>query len=244
MKQYSFDVHMHTHYSYDSLLTPRHLVRTSDKKGHSAIIVTDHNTTKGGFASIKAAKNSNLELSVFVGAEIKTEHGDVIGLFLNDEIKSRCYHDVIDEIHAQDGIIYLPHPFARHTRVKDMDLSRIQVVEAYNSRSNIRQNRRALSLGIKLGLPVLGGSDAHIRYEIGCVRNLTDVDISQEETFRKVVLHNMSSIRVHHNIQPLIPQLKINEFMSWIRSGQSERAINRILLFMLRQTRNVTRVST
>ncbi|MFW9965450.1 MAG: PHP domain-containing protein, partial [Candidatus Sifarchaeia archaeon] len=165
----SFDVHIHTHHSYDSLLAPQKLVRSAYRVGLSAIVVTDHNTTRGGFYSITAAKNSGLDLAVFVGAEIKTEYGDVIGLFLNDEIKSRTYHDVIDEILAQDGIVYLPHPFASYSSVKDMDLSRIQVLEAYNGRNNLRQNRESLELARKLGIPILGGSDAHLQHEVGNV---------------------------------------------------------------------------
>ncbi|MHA1863744.1 MAG: PHP domain-containing protein, partial [Candidatus Thorarchaeota archaeon] len=176
MNPYSFDVHLHTHYSYDSLLTPRALVRTASRRGLSAIIVTDHNTTRGGFASVSSAKVDGLTLSVFVGAEIKTEYGDVIGFFLNEEIRSRRYHDVIDEIRAQDGILYLPHPFANHTSVKKMDLSRIHVLESYNGRMSIHKNMQAKELGVELGIPVLGGSDAHLQHEVGTVMNMTDVD--------------------------------------------------------------------
>lgn len=244
MNKYSFDVHMHTHHSYDSLLTPRNLVRTAAKVGYSAIVVTDHNTTKGGFDCVHEVKTSSLQLAVFVGSEIKTEHGDVIGLFLNEEIRSRQYHEVIDEIRSQDGIVYLPHPFASYTHVKDMDLSKIQVIEAYNGRNSLHQNRQALHLGKKLGIPILGGSDAHIKYEVGSVRNLTDVDITDEDTLREVILNGQSSIRVFPKEYPLLPRFRMTQFMSWIRSGQSERVVMRILLFLLRQTKRVTRVST
>ena len=194
MNPYSFDVHMHTHYSYDSLLTPRKLVQAVAKAGLSAIVVTDHNTTKGGFASLKVSRSKGLDLSVFVGAEIKTEHGDVIGLFLNDEIQSRRYHEVIDEIREQDGIVYLPHPLASYTSVNDMDLNRIQVIEAYNGRNKIQHNKQALKLSRKLGIPFLGGSDAHLQYEVGTVKNLTNMDITQEDVLRKVVLIHMFQI--------------------------------------------------
>ena len=239
MTKYSFDVHLHTHHSYDSLLTPRNLVRTAAKVGHSAIVVTDHNTTNGGFACVQEVKTSNLQLAVFVGAEIKTEHGDVIGFFLNEEIRSRQYHEVIDEIRSQDGIVYLPHPFASYTHVKDMDLSRIQVIEAYNGRNSLHQNRQALNLGMKLGVPVLGGSDAHIKYEVGSVRNLTDVDVTHEDSLREVILTGQSSIRVFPKEDPFLPRFRMTQFMSWIRSGQSERVVMRILLFLLRQTKRV-----
>ena len=240
MKEYMFDVHMHTHYSYDSLLTPKDLIKTAAKRGLSTVIVTDHNTTKGGFACVKAVKNMTLDLTVFVGNEIKTEHGDVIGLFLHEEIKSHLYHDVIDEINAQDGIVYLPHPFASYTHIQDMDLSRIQVLEAYNGRHSRVENEKALGFGRQLGIPVLGGSDAHIGYEIGSVKNATETDVTDENALRKVILDGGSSIQISFNNPPLLPRFKMTEYMSWVRSGHSERVLQRVLLFLIRRTRHIS----
>jgi predicted metal-dependent phosphoesterase TrpH len=237
MKRYAFDIHLHTHHSYDSLLTPRNLVKTAQKAGLSAIVVTDHNTIRGGVSAITAARKLSIELSVFVGAEIKTEYGDVIGLFLIDEIKSRNYHDVIDEILAQDGIVYLPHPFANSTSVEKMDLNRIQVIEAFNGRNKINQNRAALKLAQKLNLPALGGSDAHLGHEVGSVKNITDGDITEEDVLRKMVLDNSSSILVKRMKSPVLPRFKMTQYMSWLRSGQSKRITKRVKLFLLRQAR-------
>lgn len=239
MSLYTFDVHMHTHYSYDSLLKPKQLIKAAGKVGHSAIIVTDHNTIKGGLACERAVKDHNLDLAVYIGAEIKTELGDVIGFFLNNEIKSRQYHEVIDEIKFQNGIVYLPHPFASYTHVKDMNLNRIEALEAYNGRNNMHANRQALLLGKKLGLPLLGGSDTHIAYEMGTVCNLTSMDITQEDEFRKVILNGLSTIRVSPPSLPILPRFRMTQTMSWIRSGQSERILVRVHSFLLRQTRQL-----
>ncbi|MHA1927804.1 MAG: PHP-associated domain-containing protein, partial [Candidatus Thorarchaeota archaeon] len=197
-----------------------------------------------GFASVSAAKVDGLTLSVFVGAEIKTEYGDVIGLFLNEEIRSRRYHDVIDEIRDQDGIVYLPHPFATYTSVKKMDLSRIHVLEAYNGRMSIYKNLQAKNLGIELGIPVLGGSDAHLQHEVGTVMNMTDVDITQEDAFRAVICNGTSSIHVTDIKPPLLPRYMMTQYISWIRSKQSRRVLDRILLFLLQQTKQVSGLST
>lgn len=46
-----------------------------------------------------------------IGSEISTERGEVIGLFLSEEIISRNFLEVIDLIKEQGGIVVLPHPF-------------------------------------------------------------------------------------------------------------------------------------
>ena len=45
---------------------------------------------------------------IIIGAEIKTEKGEIIGLFLNEEIKSTDFYNVIDEIKAPGGLIIFP----------------------------------------------------------------------------------------------------------------------------------------
>jgi predicted metal-dependent phosphoesterase TrpH len=244
MSRYLFDVHLHTHHSYDSLQTPRKLVQTARRAGLSSVIVTDHNTIRGGVAARRIARDDSIGLLVFVGAEIKTEHGDVIGFFLNEEIKSRNYHEAIDEIRAQDGIVYLPHPFARYTSVNDMDLNRIQVIEAYNGRQNMDQNRAALELAKKMKIPFLGGSDAHLQCEVGTVVNSTDVDVTQEDVLRRVILDNTSSIHVKRIQPPLLPRFRMTQYMSWVRSGNSIRVAKRVKLYLLRRARLVTGLST
>lgn len=244
MNQYSFDVHMHTHYSYDSLLSPRTLVRAAVSNELSAIVVTDHNTIRGAAACAEICRTGRYNLRVYVGAEIKTEYGDVIGLILNEEIRARRFHEVVDEIREQDGIVFLPHPFGHHTSLADMDLSRIQVIEAYNGRCSLEKNRQALELGRHAGLPILGGSDAHLQHEVGSVINLTNSDITDEDSLRKVVLEESSRIRVFHGRTPVLPKAMITQYMSWIRTGQSERVLERILMFILRQTMRMSSHST
>ncbi|MGQ4912138.1 MAG: PHP domain-containing protein [Candidatus Thorarchaeota archaeon] len=237
MTEFLFDVHLHTHHSYDSLMTPTTLVRTAKKQGLSAIVVTDHNTTKGAFSCIKAAKENRLDITVLVGAEIKTEVGDVSGLFLNEEIRSREFHDVINDIAAQDGIVCLPHPYASYTSLDRMDLSKIEVLEAYNGRHSLRENQAAFRLGKKLGLPMIGGSDSHLQYEVGSVVNITHDDVTDEDVLRKKILDGTSIIRVRPPTLPLLPRYQMTQYMSWLRTGKSRRILDRVLHFSLRMAR-------
>jgi len=107
------DLHVHSKYSKDSRLEPEKILKLATARGLGGIAITDHNTVYGGLIARKLSKG---DLLVIVGSEIKTERGEVMGLFLNEEIPERSFFDVVDAIRDQGGIVVLPHPFDRLRR--------------------------------------------------------------------------------------------------------------------------------
>jgi len=105
------DFHIHSKYSFDSIMSPKKIIKTAVKKNIDLIAITDHNTIKGG-VEVKKASGDNIK--VIVGAEIKTDIGDIIGFNLNNEIKSINWEEVLDQIKAQGGLSMLPHPYRSH----------------------------------------------------------------------------------------------------------------------------------
>jgi predicted metal-dependent phosphoesterase TrpH len=164
-----FDFHTHSKYSADGYVEPKTLVKVAVNAGLSGIAVTDHNTIKGGLA---AKKYENDKIQVIVGSEILTDKGEVIGIFLNEEIKSMLFMDVIEEIKAQNGIVVIPHPFdgIRSTSLHptQYDARFIDCVEVFNSRC-VRQayNNMAKEYAEENYLNNIAGSDAHFENEIG-----------------------------------------------------------------------------
>jgi hypothetical protein len=129
--------------------------------------ITDHNTIRGGVEARRITGNS--DFLVVVGAEIATDAGDIIGLFLDKEIKKRIVHEVLSEIRQQGGIAILPHPYKSH-KLSDEMIKGVDAIEVYNARASKRQNRDALELAREYGKPAIVGSDAHSRSEIGTCR--------------------------------------------------------------------------
>jgi hypothetical protein len=165
------DLHVHTKYSGDASINPSELIKVAQARGLDGIAVTDHDTTQGWehFSEVD-------DFTVIQGIERTTDHGSVIGLFLNEEIDSYDFWEAIDQIRSQDGIVVLPHPcdaFRKDMpkiRALDMRLLRakIDAVEVFNSRCIFgRSNERAERLAEKLGKHRLGGSDAHTLAEVG-----------------------------------------------------------------------------
>jgi len=166
-----FDFHIHSRYSFDALMKPEKIIKIAKKRGLNGIAITDHNTIKGSMEAIKITKNE--DFMVISGAEIATDCGDIIGLYIDDEIKSRKCLEVIDEIHAQGGIVILPHPYKGHT-LNNFWLSQIDLIEVFNARCSYEQNAKAVKLAQKIGKPGIAGSDAHLSSEIGICKTIIE----------------------------------------------------------------------
>jgi predicted metal-dependent phosphoesterase TrpH len=167
------DLHMHTSWSHDCSIQVEELLDHAETIGLGAIAVTDHNRFGGAQEAIELARGR--DLVVIAGEEVKTDtQGEVIGLFLREEIpRGLSFAETISAIRAQDGLVYLPHPFDRRHAIPDArtlhrHLADIDVFEVYNARL-IREsfNDEALRFARKYGLTMGAGSDAHVLLGVG-----------------------------------------------------------------------------
>jgi predicted metal-dependent phosphoesterase TrpH len=167
------DLHMHTSWSHDCAVAPEDLVAYAQALGLGAIAVTDHNVIGGALAAFEAARGT--KLVVVPGEEIKTDgQGEVIGLFLQEEIpRGLSFADTVAAIRAQNGLVYLPHPFDRLHAIPDAStlhrhLADIDVFEVYNARLLFEAyNDEALRFATKYNLTMGAGSDAHVLQGVG-----------------------------------------------------------------------------
>src|SRR5271169_39461 len=135
--------HIHSRHSFDSLLRPSTILGRARRMQADLLIVTDHESKRGSDDVAKLAEG-NPRFVVRAG-EYKTERGDLIGLFLREEITSRDSNEVVREIHDQDGLVVLPHPFKAH-KLDDELLSQVDLIEVNNSRCSESQNKSAAAL--------------------------------------------------------------------------------------------------
>jgi predicted metal-dependent phosphoesterase TrpH len=160
------DFHTHTNHSSDSVIRSRDLAAKSVKLGIIPAI-TDHNTIDGheDFRALRA---------LFIpGEEILTERGDLIGLYMNDEIKKRtAFLETIDMIHSQGGLVYLPHMFDVSRKGMGAPpkeaIKKIDIVEVFNARClSPSYNEKAEEFASKNKIPGAAGSDSHFLFEFG-----------------------------------------------------------------------------
>ena len=164
------DMHVHTSYSSDSLIKFDELLDTCDQKGIDCVAVIDHDTAKGALKLHDQAPER-----IIVGEEIHTTAGEIAGLFLKETIQPGLSPlETIEQIKAQGGLVYLPHPFDNIRRsvltgqAREEILERIDIVEAFNSRNTFRWNNwKAEKFAKENDILVGAGSDAHTKYELG-----------------------------------------------------------------------------
>ena len=166
------DLHMHTEHSHDCAVPVDTLLDYAEAQGLGAIAVTDHNVFSGAEEAVELARKR--DLLVIPGEEVKTDAGEVIGLFLEREIaRGMPMEDTIAAIREQNGVVYLPHPFDRLHTIPDAQslhrhLAEIDVFEVYNARLLFEGfNDEALRFARKYNLTMGAGSDAHVLQGVG-----------------------------------------------------------------------------
>ncbi len=167
------DLHMHTSWSHDCSTPVGALLDHAEAIGLGVIAITDHNRFGGALEAAELARRRHL--TVIPGEEVKTDgQGEVIGLFLQEEIpRGLSIAETIVAIRAQNGLVYLPHPFDRLHAIPDprtlhRHLADIDVFEVYNARL-LREsfNDEALRFARKYDLTMGAGSDAHVLLGVG-----------------------------------------------------------------------------
>ncbi len=183
------DLHVHTMFSYDSDLDPRHMVRRARQIGLDAVCVTEHNTFDQSAPVLDAA--AEIDFPVFRGAELSTTVGHILVFGVDSDCWKTPYgrsritpEAVVQLLEAVGGAGIIAHPFKPGYQFYARELAehpRICAMEVCNGQCLDDQNRQAGMLAQSLGLPGTGGSDAHSLHEIGRCYTELAVQVSNEK---------------------------------------------------------------
>ena len=179
------DLHVHTTYSSDSVITPKELVFYAKKRGLTAVAVTDHNQIEG---ALKIAKES--AFLIIPGMEVSSIHGHIIGLDVNALIpKGLSVEETIERIHEVGGIAIACHPFALlKGSIGNHVSGEFDAVETINASAFPfnQATRRANKLAEQFKLPKVGGTDAHYGPIIGQAYTLIDSELNVEAIVKSI----------------------------------------------------------
>lgn len=182
---YKVDLHVHSIYSRDSLMSFDRLIAAAQRQSLDAIALTDHNTIAGAVELAHYAP-----FPVIIGEEIKTTQGEIIGYYLQETIPAGLSpQETVRAIRDQGGIVAVPHPFDRIRRspLKRESLhavrQQVDLLETLNARVTLPQdNVLAAAYAQENGLATSGGSDAHSPVEVGRAYTLI-ADIGDRDAF-------------------------------------------------------------
>jgi predicted metal-dependent phosphoesterase TrpH len=171
--QVKADLHVHTIYSSDSLITPKDLVLYAMRSGLTAVAITDHNTVEG---ALKIAKET--DFLIIPGIEVSSSNGHIIGLNLQEPIPKRLSpEETVDRIHEAGGIAVACHPFALFKgSLGEHANGKFDAVETINASAFpfTRSVKKAQEIAKRFRMPSVAGTDAHYGPAVGYAYTLID----------------------------------------------------------------------
>jgi predicted metal-dependent phosphoesterase TrpH len=164
------DLHVHTCYSKDCTTPLDQIIVYCLKKEINCLAIADHGTTEGARKLKQIAP-----FPVIVAEEILTPRGEIMGMFLSENIPSRIpVSEAIKNIRDQGGLVCIPHPGdnirSSALNIEDLKqiISQVDIIEIFNSRNCFAlTNNRAKNIAQQYKKLGSAGSDAHILQEIG-----------------------------------------------------------------------------
>jgi len=184
--QLKADLHVHTTYSNDSVITPKDLVFYAKKRGLNAVAVTDHNRVDG---ALKIAKET--DFLIIPGMEVSSLHGHIIGLNVREPVaRDLSADETADRIHDLGGVAIACHPFALFKgSIGKHVTDNFDAVEAMNASTFpfVSSTRKADELAERLKLPKTAGTDAHYGPVIGQAHTIIEAESTIDSMVKAIV---------------------------------------------------------
>jgi len=165
------------------------------------VAVTDHNTVRGYF-KVRELAATYPDLLIIPGVEVSTVEGDVILLGVA-EVPPQPWtvENVIDFAHSRGGLVVAAHPYRAYGLGDSAKKYSIDAVEVLNGGCPRQLNMLAEELAKAMGLPGVGGSDAHRVDELWTVYTEIQASTDLDDVLRAIkrglvrASHSEKSIR-------------------------------------------------
>ncbi len=185
--QIKADLHVHTTYSKDSLISPKDLIYFAKKRGLNAVAVTDHNQLEGAY---KIAKET--DFLVIPGMEVSSLDGHIVALNVK-EIIPRGYSapETVNRIHKAGGVAIACHPYVYFKgSLNENVCETFDAIEIINARAFPfkRSVKKATETAERLNLSMVGGTDAHYGPQIGYGFTVIEVAEPSVEAIVKAIV--------------------------------------------------------
>ncbi len=182
-----YDLHMHSHHSFDSTLEVSEMLARARRVGLDGVAVTDHDSAEGAREALSLAPK---DLVVIPGVEFSTDAGHILAYFVT-EVPAEPLKDplaLVEWVHARGGIAVLAHPFAHgQLSIDKKVVEALDGIEGYNARypgshvaGMVYGEREIRAFAEANGKFLTAGSDAHAYGDIGKGRLVVPATSSEE----------------------------------------------------------------
>lgn len=154
----------------ESVADPADVVKRAKENGMDVVCITDHNSIRGAIQAAKAAEEME-GIEVVVGEEVSTSDGEVLALFIREEIPAGLTaRETIRRIRAQGGLVIAPHPFSLHCpclkhQIDVLDVDGIEILNG--GHIDDFSNPEAARVAESGKWARTGGSDSHYLKTVG-----------------------------------------------------------------------------
>jgi predicted metal-dependent phosphoesterase TrpH len=185
--QIKADLHVHTTYSKDSLITPKDLIYFAKKRGLDAVAVTDHNQLEG---ARKIAKET--DFLIIPGMEVSSSDGHIVALNVQELIpKGLSAIETVERIHKAGGVAVACHPYVYFKGcLRDNVCATFDAIEVINARAFPFKSsvKKAEQTAKNLGLSRVAGTDAHYGPQIGYAYTVIEAAEPSVEAITKAIV--------------------------------------------------------
>lgn len=170
------DIHTHTsRYSGCSILSPERLIHRASQIGLEGLVITEHNHfwSSEEVQELRGRTQSK-KLLILRGQEVDTTLGHMLVYGYLKPVRWGIHLAELGRlVHDAGGAVVYAHPyrwggipgkvFEEHSAAPDL----FDALEAYNGNCRADEMAKAVTLAGRLGIPIVGGSDAHSDNMVG-----------------------------------------------------------------------------
>jgi len=211
------DLHVHSTFSSDGKASPESILRQAAKVGLAGVAITDHNTMKGNVQ----ARKIDREMLVIRGMEISSSEGHILAYGIEEPVpKGLDPEETLERIRDQGGIAVVAHPYRPWSGLGEKAVKRLKpdAIEVQNSHSTAGENASALRLCQTMGLPMTGGSDAHMLAYLGRSYTVAE-NASTEDEVLEAIRKGMTKVTGKHRSTGGAIKDRTDTVLQWMGRG-------------------------
>lgn len=189
-REFILDMHVHSMYSGESMAEPRDIIEAALSKGLDGICITEHESLSAS-APFEHFRRST-DLVILRGVEISTDTGHMLVYGIDDrewrdwgKDRTPSAQELVYRVRRLGGLVIPAHPYIvsastcghsvcdRPTVEVDERIKDVHGLAALEVCSGKHLSHPAIcqslgNLARSMGLPGIGGSDAHVPHDVGC----------------------------------------------------------------------------